>query len=147
MALARISKWLCGGVDDDESSTLKTDSKLSTDSRVKVDPVKTENKLKIEKTSLDVNVNAPKKIKIEGPDPVTVKHEVDVLGPAVNTLSKPVVAIRNKFSRTTEPPEPSSTSAPSVRMSSKTSVSQVTTKRSATIGSRVSNDESLTLST
>ena len=184
MALARIAKWLCGGVEDDDgSSTLKTDSKLSTenrlkvdtvktDSRLKVDPVKTdnrvnvdpvktdnrlkvdtvktENKLKIEKTSVDVNVNAPKKVKIEGPDAVTVKHEVDVLGPAFSTLSKPVVAVRNKFSKTQTTPEsstPSSTSAPTVRMSSNTSVSQVATKRSATIGSRVSSDESLTQST
>ena len=150
MALARISKWLCGGVDDDDGGALKTDSKLTTENRLKVDPVKTENKLKIEKTSVDVNVNAPKKVKIEGPDAVTVKHEVDVLGPAFSTLSKPVVAVRNKFSKTQTTPEPSapsSTSAPTVRMSSNTSVSQVATKRSATIGSRVSSDESLTQST
>lgn len=158
MALARISKWLCGRADVDDNSALRTESKLSTenklkvdpvktDSRVKVDPVKTdnrlnvdtvktENKLKIEKTSVDVNVNAPKKVKIEGPDPVTVKHQVDVIGPAFNTLSKPVVAIKNKFSRTPEAPEPPSTSTPPVLMSSNNSVSRVATKRSATIGSR-----------
>ena len=132
MALARLSKWLCGGGEDDtDSATLTTDSRLSTDNRIKVDkvstdnrikvdkvstenrikvdkvtadgrlkvdPIKTENKLKIEKTSVDVNVNAPKKLKIEGPKAVTVKHEVDVLGPAVHTLSKPVTAVTNMFS-------------------------------------------------
>lgn len=41
-ALARIAKWLCGGAENDDSSALKTDSELSTDSRLKVDTVKLE---------------------------------------------------------------------------------------------------------
>lgn len=137
MALARLSRWLCGGADD-EDNTLKTDSKLSTDNRLRVDTVKTDNRVKvdtvkIEKTSVDVNVKAPKKLKIEGPDAVTVKHEVDVLGPALNTLSKPVIAVKNRFSRS--------------QPSSPTSTSETTTKRSATVGSRAKDEASLTPST
>ena len=83
MALARISQWLCGGKKNDEDNVLKTESTLSTENRLNVGTVNTNSNLKIDNTSVDVNVKAPKI------DPVTVEHRVDILGPAISTLARP----------------------------------------------------------
>ena len=129
MALARISRWLCGGGgdDDDSSNTLKTESKLATTNTVKVDKVQTDNRLRLERAAVDVNVNAP--------DAVTVRHEVDVLGPVARTLSKPVVAVKNVFSKSSDMSGPKTIPNANVFVGSSTEASSVT-KRSATVGAR-----------
>jgi len=136
MALAFLRRWVCCEGADESSSTLRTDSKLATTNTVKIDGVTTDNKVRIERTAVDVNVNAPARFKLDGPEMVTVRHEVDVLGPIANTLSKPVVAVKKLFSRST------STAAPLGGAPGATVVPddvQEVRKRSATVGVRTNS--------
>lgn len=64
MALARIARWLCGGAsDDDDAKALETRSTIKVEGPKK--PIET-------KSTIDVNVNAPKDVK--------VTHGVDLSG-------------------------------------------------------------------